>query len=268
MQRLILFMAIVGFVGAVVFSVLSLPDKKNRPLPIQERVAQARKTGETQAQPRKEKAGKVRPEPAPAAAGSARKANDPAPAPPAEPLSQEELNELRQQIEELNREKKILAKRAMDLEVELARSEESKQAATEKKGLNQLRIKPEESITLTIGALFNSGPVELSPSGEKILTKVAERFKEKLKSVPKALIRVEGHSDNTSLGAAKRKLYQDNLGLSAVRALIVARQLIKEGINPRRISVTGFGEFQPTASNKTAQGQAKNRRVVIRFFPN
>jgi|GEM_PF-6220273 len=265
MQRIILFIAVIGFVGAVVFSVLSLPDKKNRPLPIQDRPAQAQKAEVQEPQPRKERAGAAQPAPSPAPVPQARAEKPPNPAPAPQPSPAPELNRLRQQIEELNREKKILTQRALDLEMKLARAEETGKPVQESQ--DQIRVTPEESITLTISTLFKPGPVELSQSGEEILAKVAEKFKEKLKSVPQALIRVEGHSDDTALGAEKKDLYVDNLGLSAIRALIVGRQLIKEGINPRRISVAGFGEFQPAASNETTQGQAKNRRVVIKFIP-
>jgi len=43
----------------------------------------------------------------------------------------------------------------------------------------------------------------------------------------------------------------------------VVRYLVAQGVNPNILSAQGFGDSQPVASNDTAQGRAKNRRVEI-----
>jgi chemotaxis protein MotB len=54
------------------------------------------------------------------------------------------------------------------------------------------------------------------------------------------------------------------LGLSMARAGSVAEYLLRTtSIDPKRLSTMGFGEYRPLASNDTAQGRQKNRRVEI-----
>lgn len=67
----------------------------------------------------------------------------------------------------------------------------------------------------------------------------------------------EGHTD--SLGTAEY-----NQALSVRRAESVYRYLVNRGIDPERLTVRGFGETQPVASNETEAGRAQNRRVELR----
>jgi hypothetical protein len=55
----------------------------------------------------------------------------------------------------------------------------------------------------------------------------------------------------------------NNLDLSAKRALSVANYLTSHGVKPDLVSVHALGENHPAASNDTAEGRAKNRRVEI-----
>jgi outer membrane protein OmpA-like peptidoglycan-associated protein len=71
------------------------------------------------------------------------------------------------------------------------------------------------------------------------------------------LVVTEGHTD--SLGSAEY-----NQDLSVRRAEAVYRYLVNRGIAPERLSVRGFGETQPVASNETEAGRAQNRRVELR----
>ena len=47
------------------------------------------------------------------------------------------------------------------------------------------------------------------------------------------------------------------------RAGSVVRMLAAQGVNPSRLAAVGYGEFQPVADNATAEGRARNRRVVL-----
>lgn len=67
---------------------------------------------------------------------------------------------------------------------------------------------------------------------------------------------VDGYTDST--GSAKY-----NQGLSERRAQSVADYLTSNGITTGRLSVKGYGEENPVADNKTAEGRAHNRRVVL-----
>lgn len=72
---------------------------------------------------------------------------------------------------------------------------------------------------------------------------------------------VAGHTDNVPLVGGP---FGSNLGLSMARAGAVAEFLLRSrAIDPQRLSTMGFGEYRPLASNDTAAGRQKNRRVEI-----
>lgn len=72
-------------------------------------------------------------------------------------------------------------------------------------------------------------------------------------------LKLAGHTDNVGSDAANLKLSKD-------RAESVKAYLVSQGANPSRIEATGYGESQPIASNKTAEGRQKNRRVEFTLF--
>ena len=67
---------------------------------------------------------------------------------------------------------------------------------------------------------------------------------------------VDGYTDST--GSAKY-----NQGLSERRAQAVADYLTSNGVSEHRMVVKGYGQENPVADNKTAEGRAHNRRVVL-----
>src|SRR5260221_8401358 len=69
-------------------------------------------------------------------------------------------------------------------------------------------------------------------------------------------IRVEGHTDNVGNAAY-------NKDLSARRAASVVHYLVGKGVAQGRLAPAGYGFEQPIASNATALGRAKNRRVAF-----
>ena len=64
------------------------------------------------------------------------------------------------------------------------------------------------------------------------------------------ILQIEGHTDN--LPVKEGQTYKDNWELSTKRALSVLRFLIKQGINPNRLSASGYGSFQPIDINNNA----------------
>jgi OOP family OmpA-OmpF porin len=80
-----------------------------------------------------------------------------------------------------------------------------------------------------------------------------------LANVDVSSIVIAGYTD--SVGAAKY-----NLALSVRRAEAVRNYLVEKGVNTSLITVEGYGEENPVASNKTKEGRAKNRRVDISIF--
>jgi len=72
-------------------------------------------------------------------------------------------------------------------------------------------------------------------------------------------LKLSGHTDNVGSESANLKLSKD-------RAESVKAYLVSKGANPSRIEATGYGETQPIASNKTAAGRQKNRRVEFTLY--
>lgn len=72
-------------------------------------------------------------------------------------------------------------------------------------------------------------------------------------------LKLAGHTDNTGSMAL-------NLRLSKQRAESVKAYLVSQGANASRIEATGYGPNQPIASNKTAEGRQKNRRVEFTLY--
>ncbi|HSQ46623.1 MAG TPA: OmpA family protein, partial [Lutibacter sp.] len=80
-----------------------------------------------------------------------------------------------------------------------------------------------------------------------------------LKDNNETKLEIQGHTDNT--GSLKL-----NNKLSQTRANSIVDYLVKKGIDSRRISAKGFGPSLPIADNSSAEGRAKNRRVVIKVM--
>ena len=79
----------------------------------------------------------------------------------------------------------------------------------------------------------------------------------KIDIFPDSKIRVSGHTDSTGSDAVNMKLSEERAGK-------VAKFLTEVGgIAADRITVNGYGESRPVASNETADGRAANRRVEI-----
>ena len=109
--------------------------------------------------------------------------------------------------------------------------------------------------------LFDSGKAELRSGAFPVLDKVAQV----LQQVPDQPVGVEGHTDNVPI---KYSGWADNKALSYARANAVAEYLVgQHGVDRHRLTVIGYGEEHPIASNKTARGRQKNRRVELVMLP-
>lgn len=116
----------------------------------------------------------------------------------------------------------------------------------------------ERGITIHIleEILFSSGSADLSQGSLSMLNKISAVLIE----LPND-IRIEGHTDNVPISSGQ---YRSNWHLSVARALNTAYYLISsQRINPERVSIVGFSEYKPIASNETVSGRAHNRRVDI-----
>ncbi|HET9870194.1 MAG TPA: PorV/PorQ family protein [bacterium] len=106
--------------------------------------------------------------------------------------------------------------------------------------------------------LFNSGQDVLMERGYNSIQQAVEAIQKKY---PDSWITIIGHTDNQPVAPGGK--YKDNQELSLGRAEAVKDYLTQSGIDPRRLSVKGMGDTQPIASNDTAEGRAKNRRVEL-----
>ena len=110
-------------------------------------------------------------------------------------------------------------------------------------------------IEINADILFPSGAGEFTPAAEPVLDKLAAV----LKPFPNP-IRVEGHTDDRPI---RTSAFPSNWELSAARAASVVHQFTRQGIDPLRLEIVGFGEFHPLQSNDTAEGRNANRRVAV-----
>jgi outer membrane protein OmpA-like peptidoglycan-associated protein len=82
----------------------------------------------------------------------------------------------------------------------------------------------------------------------------------KINEDPSIKVEIQGNTDN--IGSKKY-----NMALSIKRANAVRNYLVKKGgVAPSRLSVVGYGESMPIASNKTKEGRAQNRRVELKII--
>jgi len=112
--------------------------------------------------------------------------------------------------------------------------------------------KPPERIVLR-GINFDFDKSNIKPEFAPVLDEAASI----LKRNPNASVVIEGHCD--AIGTDSY-----NQGLSQRRAKSVQQYLSKQGIAADRMDIQGYGESQPIATNKTAEGRALNRRVEFK----
>ncbi|WP_239467043.1 type VI secretion system protein TssL, long form [Rhodoferax koreensis] len=103
--------------------------------------------------------------------------------------------------------------------------------------------------------MFVPGQARMNPKILPVIAKVAGEINEVAGTV-----QVTGHSDNLPI---KTREFPDNQVLSEKRAAAAAGVLKDNGVAPERLKVEGRGDAQPVASNATAAGRARNRRVDI-----
>lgn len=113
------------------------------------------------------------------------------------------------------------------------------------------------TVTLPDAILFASGQASLKSATSAPLDHILSVLRQKYAG---RHIDVVGHTDSDPI---KKSPWKDNWELSAERALSVTRYLIERGIAADRVRAIGCGEARPIASNATAAGKGKNRRVEI-----
>jgi chemotaxis protein MotB len=120
-----------------------------------------------------------------------------------------------------------------------------------------LRMTPEGFvISLHELGFFDSGQAKLLPGAQDKIKRIAAVLTQYGLDM-----RVEGHSDNVPISNA---MFASNWDLSTARAMAVGMMLLNEsGFDPKRLSIAGYAEYHPAASNDTPEGRRANRRVDI-----
>jgi flagellar motor protein MotB len=120
-------------------------------------------------------------------------------------------------------------------------------------------------IGISGSVLFALGSDQLQPEGRQLLQSLAPPLKAYLGARAEMLM-VSGFTDDRAVRGGSRA-FEDNLELSAQRALTVTRALIDAGLPASQVFAAAFGAEQPVASNADAEGRARNRRVEMAPVP-
>lgn len=116
-------------------------------------------------------------------------------------------------------------------------------------------------ISLADNMLYKSGSYEIGDRAGETLSKIAKIITD----YKEYDVLVEGNTDNVPIS---QKNIRNNWDLSALRASSVVQALqTRYGVDPKRLSAAGRGEYNPVASNATEKGKQRNRRTQIIITP-
>ena len=116
-------------------------------------------------------------------------------------------------------------------------------------------------ISLADNMLYKSGSYEINSRAAETLSKIAKIIKD-YKDYD---VLIEGNTDNVPI---KKTNIRNNWDLSALRASSVVQALQNDyGVDPKRLTAGGRGEYNPVAGNDTEVGKQRNRRTQIIITP-
>lgn len=121
-------------------------------------------------------------------------------------------------------------------------------------------------ISLADNMLYKSGSYEVNERAEQTLSKIAKIIMD----YRDYDVLIEGNTDNVPINTANEKMrnIRNNWDLSALRATSVALYLQEHfGVDPKRLTAGGRGEWNPLAGNDTELGKQRNRRTQIIITP-
>lgn len=121
-------------------------------------------------------------------------------------------------------------------------------------------------ISLADNMLYKSGSYEINDRAAETLSKIAKIIKD----YSDYEVLIEGNTDNVPVNnnAASMKNIRNNWDLSALRASSVVQALQNQyGVDPKRLTAGGRGEYNPVTANSTEVGKQRNRRTQIIITP-
>lgn len=131
----------------------------------------------------------------------------------------------------------------------------------EMKDVNVQVLKGVVYISLSDNMLYKSGSYEISGAAGETLSKIAKIIKD----YSNYDVLIEGNTDNVPISQPN---IRNNWDLSALRASSVVQALQNSyGVDPKRLTAGGRGQYNPIADNNSNEGKAKNRRTQIIITP-
>ena len=175
-------------------------------------------------------------------------------------------------LEQLQKDLQARSKRVGELEALIAEKEQKMQnlkdnlskALTnfEGQGLSVEMRDGKVYVSMENKLLFDSGSWSVGSEGKKAVKELGKVLAQN----PDIAVLIEGHTDNVPYGG--NGPLKDNWDLSTKRATEVLKLLLKNNaIDPQNLTAAGKGEFAPLASNSTADGKSKNRRIEVVLTP-
>lgn len=132
----------------------------------------------------------------------------------------------------------------------------------EGKGLTVEQRNGKVYVSMENKLLFESGSWAVGKNGKEAVKQLGSV----LAVNPEIAVMIEGHTDNAPYTGSGQ--LSGNWDLSTKRATAIV-EILREnaGINPENLTAAGRGEYAPIASNETAEGKAKNRRIEVVLTP-
>lgn len=189
-----------------------------------------------------------------------------------------EAQVLKASVDRLERENGELLARKTELsldvaakDAELARLkstydelEQRMQSEIERGDIKLTQVGGRLQVDLIDKILFDSGEATISKRGEEVLARVGAV----LATVEDKQIQVSGHTDDSPPTDKIKDRFPTNWELSAARATNVVRFLEEKAkVRGQRLVASGHGQYRPVATNITATGRARNRRIEILLMP-
>ena len=135
--------------------------------------------------------------------------------------------------------------------------------AFEGKGLTVEQKNGKVYVSMENKLLFQTGSWNVGSEGRKAVVEVGKVLGQN----PEITVLIEGHTDNDKFAGAMGQI-ENNWDLSTKRATAIVNILSEnKSINKQSLTAAGRGEYAPLASNETAEGKAKNRRIEIILTP-
>jgi chemotaxis protein MotB len=173
-------------------------------------------------------------------------------------------DELSAEVEKLMLQRQQLAQVVVNKDAELAAAQaklESSLGEEIGKGEVTVRKRGDELVVdVDDRVLFGRGDATLEDRGQKVLRRVAET----MRANPDRAFEIAGHTDDDPVTGKLAETFPTNWELSTARATNVVRFLAEQcEVSGRQLVASGYAAERPVASNKSARGRKKNRRIEI-----